>query len=202
AGMAATLRGGLSYALSAPGFWSHDIGGFYGPPPSPELYVRWAQFGLLSPFARAHGLGPREPWHFGERALTIFREFTELRYRLLPYLLRVAGEAETRGLPLLRPLVLEFPDDPGCRAIDLQYLLGPDLLVCPVFSESADPVEIDVYLPRGTGWVEWWSGQTLEGGQWLRTTVPLERLPLFRRAGAEVEMGPLGQHTGELPGLV
>jgi alpha-D-xyloside xylohydrolase len=198
AGMAATLRGGLSYAVSAPGLWSHDIGGFYGRPPSPELYVRWAQFGLLSPLARAHGLSPREPWQFGERALTIFRKFAELRYRLLPYLLETAREAELQGLPMLRPLVLEFPHDKAASSIDLQYMLGSALLVCPVFSESAEPVSLDVYLPAGTSWVDWWTGEELAGGRWLGVTVPLERLPLYRRAGAEVQLGPLVQHTGEL----
>jgi len=201
AGMAATLRGGLSYSLSAPGLWSHDIGGFYGDGPSPELYVRWAQFGCLSPFARAHGLTPREPWHFGERALAIFREFAELRYTLLPYLRVCAEEARDAGLPVLRPLRLEFPDDRGCRSIDLQYLLGPDLLVCPVFSESADPVTMDVYLPAGTDWVDWWSGDEHPGGRWLSVSVPLERLPLYRRAGVEIPRGPVVQHTGQLPAV-
>lgn len=180
AGMAATLRGGLSYALSAPGLWSHDIGGFHGRP-SPELYVRWAQFGLLSPFARAHGLTPREPWEFGERAERIFREFAELRLGLRPYLLECAREAAELGLPLLRPLVLEFPDDPGCRSLDLQYLLGGQILVCPVFSESPDPVTQEVYLPAGARWRDWWTGEELEGGRWLAVTSPLERLPLYRR---------------------
>jgi alpha-D-xyloside xylohydrolase len=198
AGMVSTLWGGLSYGLSAPGFWSHDIGGFYGRPPTPELYVRWAQFGLLSPLARAHGLSPREPWNFGQRALAIFREFVELRYRLLPYLLRVARQSSELGLPVLRPLVLEFPDDPGCRGLDLQYMLGPDLLVCPVFSESAEPVHVDVYLPAGADWVDWWTGEVQSGGRWLGVTVPLERLPLYRRAEGEIELGPVVQHTGEL----
>ena len=201
AGMAATLRGGLSYALSAPGLWSHDIGGFYGHGPSPELYARWAQFGCLSPFARAHGLTPREPWHFGPRVLDIFREFVELRYSLLPYLVRCAEEARDMGLPVLRPLLLEFPDDPGCRPVDLQYLLGADILVCPVFSESADPVTVDVYLPRGADWIDWWSDEEMTGGQWLKVTVPLERLPLYRRAGSHIPRGPVVQHTGELAGL-
>jgi alpha-D-xyloside xylohydrolase len=196
-GMAASLRGGLSYALSAPGFWSHDIGGFYGQP-SPALYVRWAQFGLLSPLARAHGLGPREPWHFGERALRIFRRFAELRYRLLPYLARAAHQTAAEGLPVLRPLTLEFPFDPGCRGIELQYLLGPDLLVCPVLSESETPVALPVYLPAGVDWVDWWSGQCLAGGRWITVRVPLERLPLYRRAAAEIELGPAVQHTGQL----
>jgi len=200
AGMVSTLWGGLSYSLSAPGFWSHDIGGFYGRPPTPELYVRWAQFGLLSPLARAHGLSPREPWNFGPRALAIFREFVELRYRLLPYLLRAAKQSSELGLPVLRPLLLEFPDDPGCRCIDLQYMLGPDLLVCPVFSESSEPVHADVYLPAGADWVDWWTGEMQPGGRWLRVTVPLERLPLYRRADAEIETGPAVQHTGELAG--
>lgn len=180
AGMAATLRGGLSYALSAPGLWSHDIGGFSGTP-SPELYVRWAQFGLLSPFARAHGLTPREPWEFGDRALSIVREFAELRVGLRPYLLRCAREAAELGLPLLRPLLLEFPDDPGCRFLDLQYLLGAEILVCPVFSESPDPVTQDVYLPAGATWADWWTGESFQGGRWLEVTSPLERLPLYRR---------------------
>lgn len=198
AGMAATLRGGLSYSLSAPGLWSHDIGGFYGHGPSPELYARWAQFGCLSPFARAHGLTPREPWHFGPRALAIFREFVELRYSLLPYLLRCAEEARDLGLPVLRPLRLEFPQDPGCRPIDLQYLLGSDLLVCPVFSESPDPVTVDVYLPSGVDWIDWWTAEKVTGGQWLKVTVPLERLPLYRRSGVEIPRGPVVQHTGQL----
>ena len=198
AGMASTLWGGLSYSLSAPGFWSHDIGGFYGQPPTPELYVRWAQFGLLSPLARAHGVSPREPWNFGQRALAIFREFVELRYRLLPYMLRVARQSSELGLPVLRPLLLEFPDDPGCSGIDLQYMLGPDLLVCPVFSESSEPVHVDVYLPAGAAWVDWWTGEMKAGGRWLDETVPLERLPLYRRAEAEIELGPVVQHIGEL----
>ncbi len=198
AGMAATLRGGLSYALSAPGLWSHDIGGFYGPTPSPELYVRWMQFGCLTPLARAHGLSPREPWEFGERALAITRRFVELRYTLIPYLLRCAAEARDLGLPVLRPLRLQFPDDPGCRAVDLQYLLGADLLVCPVFSESPDPVTMGLYLPAGAEWVDWWSGEQLAGGRWIEVCVPLERLPFYRRAGAVIPLGPVVQHTGQL----
>ncbi len=100
--MAASLRGGLNLALSAPGIWAHDIGGFYGPPPSPALYIRWAQFGLLSPLARAHGTTPREPWEFGEEALDIFRRYAKLRTQLNPYLYSAAWEAHERGWPMLR----------------------------------------------------------------------------------------------------
>src|SRR5690606_16490438 len=112
AGLQATLRGGLSHALSMPGFWSHDIGGFFGPELTPGLYVRWTQFGALSPLMRAHGLRPREPWEFGEDALTVAREWIRLRYSLLPYLWQAAGDSAALGLPMLRPLALEFPDDP------------------------------------------------------------------------------------------
>ncbi len=186
--MAATLRGGLSYALSAPGIWSHDIGGFYGPPPSPALYIRWAQFGLLSPLARAHGTTPREPWEFGSEALEIFREFARLRYRLLPYLLHCAREAAVQGLPMLRPLLLEFPDDPGVVTIDDQYLLGSSLLVAPVFSDSEQPVTRSLYLPSG-GWYDWWTGEPLEGGRYLKERVPLNRVPLYMRAGSALPVG-------------
>lgn len=110
-GMQATLRGGLSYALCAPVYWSHDIGGFYGPELTVALYVRWTQFGAFSPLMRAHGLRPREPWQFGDQALQIWREWIHLRYSLLPYIWQVAAEVESAGVPFIRPLVLEYPDD-------------------------------------------------------------------------------------------
>ncbi|MGH9075676.1 MAG: glycoside hydrolase family 31 protein, partial [Acidimicrobiales bacterium] len=198
AGMAAELRGGLSWALSAPGIWGHDIGGFYGDGPSPELYVRWAQFGCLSPLTRFHGLTPREPWAFGERALSIVREFCQLRYQLLPYLLSAAGEAARFGWPMLRPLCLEFPEDPASWRTATEYLLGPDLLVVPVLDDSPDPVTVRCTLPPGA-WVDWWTGSPHDGPAVIEQTVPLERVPLFVRAGAVVPMGPGGSHTGEIP---
>jgi alpha-D-xyloside xylohydrolase len=198
AAMAATLRGGLSYALSCPGIWSHDIGGFYGPPPSPALYVRWAQFGMLSPLARAHGTTPREPWEFGERACAIFRDFARLRYRLLPYLMHCAEETAREGLPMLRPVLLEFPDDPATATIDDQYMLGPSLLVAPIFSESEAPVERDLYLPHGD-WYEWWTGERVQGGRYVRQAVPLETVPLYVRAGSAIPLGPELSHVDERP---
>jgi alpha-D-xyloside xylohydrolase len=200
AGFAGCLRGGLNWALSAPGAWSHDIGGFYGPPPTPGLYIRWAQCGLLSPLARIHGTTPREPWHFGDEALRIFREYAHLRSRLLPYLFSVAEVAHRRGLPMLRPLVLEFPRDRAAGEIDDQYLLGGALLVAPVFSESLEPTDRPLYLPAAEhGWLDFWSGAVLEGGRWLDYRAPLDRLPLFLRRGRLLPLGPVMRHVDAAP---
>ena len=197
-GFAGCLRGGLNWALSAPGAWSHDIGGFAGPAPSPGLYVRWAQCGLLSPLARFHGTTPREPWCFGDEVLRIVRDYARLRSRLLPYLLSVAREAHRDGLPMLRPLVLEFPRDRGAWDVDDQYLLGPSLLVAPVVSDRIDPAPRTVYLPAGE-WVDFWTGEIVAGGRFLDLMVPLDRLPLFLRRGTMLPMGPAMRHVDEVP---
>jgi alpha-glucosidase (family GH31 glycosyl hydrolase) len=199
-GFAGCLRGGLNWSLSAPGAWSHDIGGFYGPPPAPGLYIRWAQCGLLSPLARIHGTTPREPWHFGDEALRIFREYAQLRYRLLPYLYAIAEVAHRRGLPMLRPLVLEFPRDRAAQEIDDQYLLGGALLVAPVFSESLEPVIRSLYLPAcDGGWLDFWTGAIVPGGQFLDYHAPLDRLPLFLRRGRLLPLGPVMRHVDAQP---
>jgi alpha-D-xyloside xylohydrolase len=180
-GMAAALRGGLSASLSGIAFWSHDIGGFRGTPTS-ELYVRWAQFGLLSSHARCHGTTPREPWAFGETAADLFREYARLRYSLLPYIYTYAEEAARTGLPVVRPLVLEYQDDPTAQQMDTQYLLGEDLLVVPVFYETGTR---SVYLPAGE-WRAFQTGTHYEGGRTIEVDVELADLPLFVRAGSVV----------------
>jgi alpha-D-xyloside xylohydrolase len=191
--MACTLWGGLAYSLSGVPFWSHDIGGFQGET-NPELYIRWAQWGLLCSHSRGHGTTSREPWAQGEQALAVFKRYAELRYRLIPYLYSYAHLAHRTGLPVLRPLVLEFPDDPATYAVDLQYLLGSELLVAPVFEAGA--VERDVYLPAG-GWYDFWTETPLAGGSWLSAAAPLESLPLFVRAGRILPLGPLEQFVGQ-----
>lgn len=197
--MASSLRGGLSLALSAPGIWAHDIGGFYGPPPSPELYIRWAQFGLLSPLARAHGTTPREPWEFGNEALAIFRRYAKLRTRLNPYLYTVAWEAHEQGLPMLRPLLLEFPDDPATAYIDDSYLLGASLLVAPIFSESREPIARKLYLPTGE-WIDFWTDERITGGRYITRLSALDTIPVYIRAGTILPLGPERPFIGdELP---
>ncbi|MDQ6882707.1 MAG: glycoside hydrolase family 31 protein [Candidatus Dormibacteraeota bacterium] len=189
--MAASLRGALSWILSGMAFSSFDMGGFFGiptptDPPSPELYVRWSQMGLLFSHARAHGhTAPREPWAYGEPALTIFRRYAELRYQLLPYLYSAARKV-SNGPPLARPLVYDYPRDRTTHQVDDEYLLGPDLLVAPMFKPRGTR---DVYLPAGD-WYDYWTDDRLAGGRWVEYAAELDRLPLFVRAGAVLPMGP------------
>lgn len=199
-GMQATLRGGLSYATSAPGLWSHDIGGFYGPELTPGLYVRWTQLGAFSPLMRAHGLRPREPWEFGEDALRISREWVRLRYSLLPYIWQVAREVEQAGLPFIRPLCLEYPDDPVALDVDDEYLFGREILVAPVFDDGTDAVTRDIYLPEGV-WYDFFTDERFEGPTRLRRSVTLDEMPVFVREGAvipRVEVGPEVRWTDDL----
>lgn len=201
AGMQATLRGGLSYALSAPGFWSHDIGGFFGPELTPELYVRWTQLGALSPLMRAHGLRPREPWAFGERALEITRRWVRLRYQLLPYLWQAAHESASRGWPMLRPLGFEFPDDRIAQQVDDAFLLGSHLLVVPVFDDGPGPVRRTFYVPDGT-WTDWFTGRSFEGPRFHVVDAPLEVIPLLVRDRALVPTSTVDETVRRTDDLV
>ncbi|WP_254547125.1 alpha-xylosidase [Halomarina pelagica] len=180
-GMAAALRGGLSASLSGIAYWSHDIGGFRGTP-TDALYARWAQFGLLSSNARCHGTTPREPWAFGEDVVEIFREYARLRYSLLPYLYTYAEIAARTGLPVVRPLVLEYQDDPTTHRLDTQYLVGTDLLVAPVFEAEGSR---DVYLPAGE-WIDVRTDERHEGERTVTVETPLDTMPIFVRAGSVI----------------
>ncbi|WP_415854192.1 TIM-barrel domain-containing protein [Sinomonas sp. G460-2] len=184
AGMQATLRGGLSYGMGAPGFWSHDIGGFFGPELTDGLYVRWTQFGAFSPLMRAHGLRPREPWAFGPEALKIARMWIRRRYELLPYLWQSAVESVREGLPMMRPLHLAFPDDPVAVGIDSEFMLGRDLLVVPVFDDSSGPATRTFYVPAGE-WTDFFTGARYTSGHHTRT-FPLDTMPVLVREGAAI----------------
>ncbi len=192
--LANTLRGGLAAAMSGLAYWSHDMGGFWGDP-SPELFVRWSQCGFLSPLSRFHGATPREPWRYGDEALRIFRLFARLRSRLVPYLASYGWQASEDGVPLMRPMVMEFPDDPAGYAFDLQYCLGRELLVSPVVREDGT---VTTYLPRGK-WTDWWTGAVHEGPTTIRRQVPLDELPLYVRDESLVVLGPERSHVGERP---
>ena len=201
-GMRGALRGGLSAGFGAEACWSHDIGGFVGDKPSEELYIRWAQWGLLSPFARFHGTSPREPWEYGPRALEVVRHYAQLRYTLVPYLRQCAEESSRTGLPILRHLALEYPEDPAVINIDDEYLLGPAMLVAPVMENGAR--ERLVYLPAG----EWCSFENpperFTGGRYYRVAAPLERVPLFVRSGSTLpRYAAAPMHLkGELPPVI
>ncbi|KQX86359.1 alpha-xylosidase [Streptomyces clavifer] len=183
--MAESLRGGLSLSLSGFGFWSHDIGGFEGTP-DPAVFKRWLAFGLLSSHSRLHGSSSyRVPWEFGDEAVDVARQFTRLKHRLMPYLYGVAVEAHRTGVPMMRPLLLEFPEDPTARAADREYLLGPDVLVAPVFTEDG---QVEYYVPEGT-WTHLLTGDTVTGPTWRRETHGFDSLPLLVRQGAVLALG-------------
>jgi alpha-D-xyloside xylohydrolase len=183
--MAESLRAGLSLGLSGFGFWSHDIGGFTGAP-SAALYKRWIAFGLLSSHSRLHGNESyRVPWLFDEEAVDVLRQFTQLKCRLMPYVYAQALAAAEKGIPLMRAMLLEFPDDPTCDFLDRQYLLGESLLVAPVFTEAG---AVTYYLPAGR-WTNFLTGAAVEGPQWLHETHPFTTLPLWVRPNTVIALG-------------
>ena len=159
-GLASTLRGGLSLGLSGFTFWSHDIGGFMGKSPE-DLYRRWLPFGMLTSHSRSHGLPPREPWEYGEDFTNAFRRVDEMRYRLLPYIYAQATDASRRGLPMVRALFVEYPEDPGAWLVEDEYLFGSDILVAPLMQTGA--TGRDVYLPGGK-WIDYQTKRVYSGG--------------------------------------
>jgi alpha-D-xyloside xylohydrolase len=183
--MAESLRGGLSLAASGFGYWSHDIGGFEGTP-DPDTFKRWIAFGLLSSHSRLHGSESyRVPWLVDEESVNVLREFTSLKLRLMPYLYQAAVHAHNTGEPVMRPMVVQFPDDPGCAALDRQYMLGPDVLVAPVFSPDG---LVDFYLPEGR-WSHLLSGEMLEGPRWVRAAYDVHSVAVFARPGSVIATG-------------
>ncbi|MFG2002852.1 alpha-xylosidase [Spirillospora sp. NPDC048911] len=183
--MGESLRGGLSLGLSGFGYWSHDIGGFEGTP-DPALFKRWIAFGLLSSHSRLHGSHSyRVPWAFDEESVDVLRTFTRLKMRLMPYLLGAARQAYEDGTPMMRAMVLDFPDDPACTHLERQYMLGDDLLVAPVFDAGG---EVRYYVPEGI-WTHYLTGERVRGGRWLRERHGFESVPLLVRPGAVIPEG-------------
>ncbi len=190
--MAESLRGGLSLCLSGFGFWSHDIGGFEDKA-SPAVYKRWVAFGLLSSHSRLHGSRAyKVPWLFDEESVDALRFFTKLKCRLMPYVFAAAAEASRTGIPVMRAMMLEFPGDEACSYLDRQYMLGPDLLVAPVFSPEG---EVSYYLPGGRWTRLLAAGEdadaTVEGGRWLREKHGYLSLPLLARPNSIVPFGAI-----------
>ena len=183
--MAETLRAGLSMSHSGFGYWSHDISGFESTAPA-DVYKRWCQFGVLSSHSRLHGSSSyRVPWLFDEESSEVLRKFVQLKCRLMPYLYGAAVEAHEHGTPMMRPMMLEFPDDPACDMLDRQYMLGENLLVAPIFRKDG---HVQVYLPDGQ-WTSLLSGETVQGGHWQTETHDFMSLPLMVRPGTVLPMG-------------
>lgn len=182
-----------SLGLSGQPFVGVDIGGFFDAP-SPELYARWIELGTFYPFMRTHacaGTPPQEPWSFGPEVEAIARQAIRLRYRLLPYFYTLAHQAHRDGTPWLRPLLYDFPHDPEAVASDDQLMVGPHLLLAPVYQPGR--THRQVYLPKGV-WYDFWSGATYSAGHQL-VAAPLGRPPLFVRGGAALPLGNVRTST-------
>lgn len=189
----------MSLGLSGMPFVGSDIGGF-GDSPSAELFTRWLQAGVFYPFMRVHtaiGTDDQEPWSFGPQYERWNRRAIELRYELLPHIYDAMHQSAETGVPAMRPLFLEYPDDPRTWEMDDQFMFGADLLVAPVLHEGR--LEREVYLPKGT-WYDFFTGSRFDGGTTVRRRVTVESLPVFVREGAFVFRQPVVQHTGEMPG--
>ena len=191
-GMAATLRCGLSFGLSGFSFWSHDIGGFVKSTPE-NLYRRWLPFGFLTSHTRAHGAPPTEPWLYNESFTDAFRQSAELKYKLMPYIVEQAQRCVETGLPMLRAMLIEFPDDPASWQIDDQYMFGSDMLVAPLMDESGDRY---VYLPEGK-WVDYQTKKTYTSGYHRIAAGDIPCVILVRK-GSVIPHVPVAQSTSEI----
>jgi alpha-D-xyloside xylohydrolase len=180
-GLAASIRGGLSWGMSGGPYHAHDIGGFYLDARDPELYVRWAQAAIFFSHVRFHGVGPREPWSYGAAAEAAVRSALELRQRLLPYLWREVEAAARTALPVQRAMPLAVPDDPAAWAFEQQWMCGPDILVLPCLEPGG---RVSGYLPRGT-WQRMGDDRPIDGGRVVELTLALEEVAAFTRAGTD-----------------
>ena len=214
-GLAKQIPAGLGFSLSGVPYWTMDIGGytmeakFSADNPTPanaeewrELNARWFQFGTFCPLTRLHGeLKPREPWTFGGDSHPAYQtivKFDRLRYRLLPYIYSLAGEATQDGGTIMRPLVMDFQNDPAARGIVDEYMFGQAFLVAPVTTYQAR--SRSVYLPPTSGhWYDFWTGELLASGRTIDAPAPYDSMPLFIRAGSIIPFGPELQYTGEKP---
>jgi alpha-glucosidase len=191
---------GLGMSLSGIPNIGHDVGGFYGPAPDPELFVRWIQCGIFHPRFTIHSWNTdgtvNEPWMHPD-ALPLVRELFHMRYRLLPYLYTLSFEAHRTGHPIIRPLVYHFPDDPRCQTESFDFLLGSHLLVAPVLEPGARTRRI--YLPAGKDWCDWYTGRWHAGGTEIEVDAPLERIPLLVAEGGIIPLGGTMRFVGERP---
>lgn len=193
-GMLGTVRAGLSFGLSGFAFWSHDMGGFVKSTPE-ELYSRWLPFGFLTSHTRAHGEPPTEPWLYdSEIVQNAFRKSAEMKYKLMPYVYAQAKECTEKGLPMLRALFIEFPDDPGAWKVETEYMFGSQILVAPLMEEGDSR---QVYLPEGK-WTDYQTGKVYEGG-WQEIKADGElRIIMLVRDGAVLPHAELAQSTDKI----
>jgi alpha-D-xyloside xylohydrolase len=191
-GMLGDLRGGLSFGLSGFSFWSHDMGGFVTASPE-DIYRRWLPFGFLSSHTRAHGAPPTEPWLISESFTKAFRDCAEMKYKLMPYVYAQAKDCSERGLPMVRALFVEFPEDKGAWHVEDEYMFGSQMLVAPLMESGNSR---DVYLPKGK-WIDYQSGKVYDGGY---QTIEAGRIPaiILVRDGSIIPHAPLAQRTDQI----
>ena len=191
-GMLGDLRGGLSFGLSGFSFWSHDMGGFVTASPE-DIYRRWLPFGFLSSHTRAHGAPPTEPWLISESFTKAFRQAAEMKYKLMPYVYAQAKDCTERGLPMVRALLVEFPDDPGAWLVEDEYMFGSQILVAPLLESGNSRT---CYLPHGK-WIDYQNGKVYEGGY---QTIEVGEIPavILVRDGSLIPHAPLAQRTDQI----
>ena len=191
-GMLGDLRGGLSFGLSGFSFWSHDMGGFVTASPE-DIYRRWLPFGFLSSHTRAHGAPPTEPWLISKSFTDAFRKCAEMKYKLMPYVYAQAKDCSNRGLPMVRALFVEFPDDPGAWLVEDEYMFGSQILVAPLMESGKSRT---CYLPKGK-WIDYQSGKVYQGGY---QEIAAGDIPcvILVRDGSIIYHAPVAQSTDKI----
>ena len=203
-GLTHQVAAGMNYALTGMPYWTTDIGGYWptypgqlDDPAYQELYLRWFQFGVFCPVFRSHGHRPHnEMWTYPLVEPTLI-QYDKLRYRMMPYIYSLGWKVSSEDYTMQRPLVMDFRADPQTWNIGNQFLFGPALMVSPV--EEAKVQERRVYLPRGSDWYDFWTGEKKQGGEYIESAAPLERIPVYVRAGSLLPLGPEEEYAGEKP---
>jgi alpha-D-xyloside xylohydrolase len=193
-GLAGSIRGALSWGMSGAPYYATDVGGFYKDTRDDELYVRWAQAAVFSAHMRLHGIGPREPWSYGNDAEQAVNQALQMRYQLLPYIQNVMQQAHDTALPVMRAMPLAFPDDKLAWSFDMQFMLGDSLLIAPCVEPGG---KVDVYLPKGD-WIRFPCKTRTEGGQLLSFSLALNEMAVFVKSGFRLPLGPDILHTASL----
>jgi alpha-D-xyloside xylohydrolase len=194
---------GLSFSITGFPYWTTDIGGFFRPGQSQytdekyhELLTRWFQWGVFNPIFRVHGYqSETEPWKYGQQVEDNLRKMLNLRYRLLPYIYSEAWQVTKKGSTMMRPLVMDFRGDAVALNQQFEYMFGEALLIAPITEPKA--TEWNVYLPASTAWYDFWTGKRLDGGRTIKTAAPLDKIPLFVKAGSIIPMGEFIQYAGQ-----
>ncbi len=194
---------GLDYTITGMPYWTTDIGGFFRPGKSQytdenyqELLTRWYQWGAFNPIFRIHGYqSETEPWHYGRQVQDNMQKMLDLRYRLLPYIYSAAWQITKNGSTMMRPLVMDFSGDTSALNQTCEYMFGKAMLVAPVTEPKVN--EWDVYLPKSIEWYDFWTGKLVDGGQTVKTEAPLDKIPLYVKAGSIIPMGPATQYAAE-----